>query len=49
VIAALFLGTVAAWLISAGLLIARGSEARKREIPLGPFLVGGAIVVLLFL
>jgi len=49
VIAALFLGTVAAGLISAGLLIARGSEARKREIPLGPFLAGGAIVVLLFL
>jgi leader peptidase (prepilin peptidase) / N-methyltransferase len=49
VIAALFLGTVAAGLVSAGLLIARGSKERKREIPLGPFLAGGAIVVLLFL
>jgi leader peptidase (prepilin peptidase)/N-methyltransferase len=49
VIAALFIGTVAAGLVSAGLLIARGREARKREIPLGPFLAGGAIVVLLFL
>jgi leader peptidase (prepilin peptidase) / N-methyltransferase len=46
---ALFLGTLAAGLLSAGLLIARGSSARKREIPLGPFLAGGAIVVLLFL
>jgi leader peptidase (prepilin peptidase)/N-methyltransferase len=49
VIAALFLGTIAAGLVSAGLLIAHGAEARKRAIPLGPFLAGGAIVVLLFL
>jgi leader peptidase (prepilin peptidase)/N-methyltransferase len=49
VAAALFLGTVAAGLASAGLLIAYGAEARKRAIPLGPFLAGGAIVVLLFL
>jgi len=49
VIAALFIGTIAAGLVSAGLLIKQGAEARKRAIPLGPFLAGGAIVVLLFL
>jgi leader peptidase (prepilin peptidase)/N-methyltransferase len=49
VLPALFLGTVAAGLVSAALLIAHGTEARKRAIPLGPFLAGGAIVVLLFL
>jgi leader peptidase (prepilin peptidase)/N-methyltransferase len=49
VIAALFLGTIAAGLVSAGLLLRQGAEARKRAIPLGPFLAGGAIVVLLFL
>jgi leader peptidase (prepilin peptidase) / N-methyltransferase len=49
VIAALFLGTIAAGLVSAGLLISQGAQARKRAIPLGPFLAGGAIVVLLFL
>lgn len=49
VIAALFLGTIAAGLVSAGLLIKEGANARKRAIPLGPFLAGGALVVLLFL
>ena len=49
VVAALFLGTLAAGIVSLGLLIAYGSSARKRAIPLGPFLAGGAIVVLLFL
>jgi leader peptidase (prepilin peptidase) / N-methyltransferase len=49
VITALLLGTLAAGVISAGLLLAHGSEARKRAIPLGPFLAAGAIVVLLFL
>jgi leader peptidase (prepilin peptidase)/N-methyltransferase len=49
VIAALFLGTVAAGVVSAALLISQGAAARKRAIPLGPFLAGGAIVVLLFL
>jgi leader peptidase (prepilin peptidase)/N-methyltransferase len=49
VIAALFLGTVAAGLVSAGLLFARGAEARKQAIPLGPFLAAGTVVVLLFL
>jgi leader peptidase (prepilin peptidase)/N-methyltransferase len=49
VIAALFFGTVAAGLVSAGLLFTRGKEARKQAIPLGPFLAAGALVVLLFL
>ena len=49
VLAALLLGTIAAGLVSAGLLFARGAEARKQSIPLGPFLAAGAIVVLLFL
>ena len=49
VLAALLLGTVAAGLVSAGLLFARGAEARKQAIPLGPFLAAGALVVLLFL
>ena len=48
-IAQTLLGTVAAGLVSAGLLFARGAEARKQAIPLGPFLAAGALVVLLFL
>ncbi len=46
---ALFLGTLAAGILSAVLLFREGSSARKRAIPLGPFLAAGAIVVLLFL
>ncbi|TML82758.1 MAG: prepilin peptidase [Actinobacteria bacterium] len=49
VVSALFLGTVAAGLIAAVMLFKEGSSARKRAIPLGPFLAGRAIVVLLFL
>ncbi len=49
VIAALLLGTLAAGVVSAALLLTHGSDARKRAIPLGPFLAAGAIVVLLFL
>ena len=49
VAAALFFGTVAAGLVSAALLFRHGADARKRAIPLGPFLAAGAIVVLLFL
>jgi len=49
VVAALLIGTLAAGVVSLGLLIAYGSSARKRAIPLGPFLAAGAIVVLLFL
>jgi leader peptidase (prepilin peptidase)/N-methyltransferase len=45
----LFLGTLAAGIYSAVMLFKQGSAARKRAIPLGPFLAAGAIVVLLFL
>jgi leader peptidase (prepilin peptidase) / N-methyltransferase len=48
-VSALFLGTLAAGLVAAVMLFKEGSAARKRAIPLGPFLAGGAIVVLLFL
>jgi len=49
VIAALFLGTLAAGVFAAIMLFREGSSARKRAIPLGPFLAGAAIVVVLFL
>jgi leader peptidase (prepilin peptidase)/N-methyltransferase len=49
VVGALLLGTLAAGLVAAVMLFKEGSSARKRAIPLGPFLAAGAIVVLLFL
>lgn len=49
VIGALLIGTLAAGIVSAVLLFKEGSSARKRAIPLGPFLAGGAIIVLLLL
>ena len=49
VVGALVLGTLSAGVFGAILLFKEGSSARKRAIPLGPFLAGGAIVVLLFL
>jgi leader peptidase (prepilin peptidase)/N-methyltransferase len=49
VLPALFLGTLASGLVAGVMLFKEGSAARKRAIPLGPFLAGGAIVVLLFL
>jgi leader peptidase (prepilin peptidase)/N-methyltransferase len=49
VVTALFLGTLAAGLVAAVILARKGSAARKRAIPLGPFLAAGALVVLLFL
>jgi leader peptidase (prepilin peptidase)/N-methyltransferase len=49
VLPALFLGTLASGLVAAAILVREGSQGRKRAIPLGPFLAGGAIVVLLFL
>ncbi len=49
VVTALFLGTLASGLVAVAILAREGSSARKRAIPLGPFLAGGAIVVLLFL
>ena len=49
VLGAMFLGTFAAGVVAAAMLFAHGSAARKRAIPLGPFLAAGAIVALLFL
>jgi leader peptidase (prepilin peptidase)/N-methyltransferase len=49
VVGALLLGTLSAGVFGAILLFKEGSSARKRAIPLGPFLAGGAIAVLLFL
>lgn len=49
VLTALLLGTLAAGLVAAIVLFREGSSARKRAIPLGPFLSAGAIAVLLFL
>ena len=49
VTAALLLGTLAGGVAAAAVLFREGSSARKRAIPLGPFLAGAAIVVVLFL
>jgi leader peptidase (prepilin peptidase) / N-methyltransferase len=45
---ALLLGTLASGLVAIALLLKEGSSARKRSIPLGPFLAAGAIIALLF-
>lgn len=49
VVPALLIGTLASAAFAVALLIREGGAARKRMIPLGPFLAAGAIVVLLFL
>lgn len=49
VVSALLFGTLAAGVVAAVMLFKEGSAARKRAIPLGPFLAAGAILVLLFL
>ena len=48
VVAALFLGLFGAALVGGALLLTQGSQARKKAIPLGPFLAAGALVVLFF-
>ena len=48
VIAALFVGLLGSAIVGVVLLLREGSAARKRAIPLGPFLAAGAIIVLLF-
>jgi leader peptidase (prepilin peptidase)/N-methyltransferase len=45
---ALLLGTLASGLVAAALLLKEGLSARKRAIPLGPFLAAGAVLALLF-
>jgi len=47
VVPALLIGTFAAAVVAAAILLREGSAARKRAIPLGPFLAAGVIVVLL--
>jgi leader peptidase (prepilin peptidase)/N-methyltransferase len=49
VVTALLLGTLAAGVVAAVMLFKEGSAARKRAIPLGPFLAAGGILVLQFL
>jgi leader peptidase (prepilin peptidase) / N-methyltransferase len=49
VVPALLIGTLASAAFAIALLIREGAAARKRTIPLGPFLAAGAIVTLLFL
>jgi leader peptidase (prepilin peptidase)/N-methyltransferase len=49
VIPALLMGTLASAAFAIVLLIREGSAARKRTIPLGPFLAAGAIITILFL
>jgi leader peptidase (prepilin peptidase) / N-methyltransferase len=49
VVPALLFGTFAAAAVAAVILLREGSAARKRAIPLGPFLAAGAIIVLLLL
>jgi prepilin signal peptidase PulO-like enzyme (type II secretory pathway) len=46
VIVALFLGFLAAFVPAAALLVRHGRAARKRAIPLGPFLALGGVVAL---
>jgi leader peptidase (prepilin peptidase) / N-methyltransferase len=48
VVAALLLGLFGAALCGLVLLVAQGAAARKKAIPLGPFLAAAALVVLLF-
>ena len=48
VVAALFVGLFGAGLFGVVLVISQGAEARKKAIPLGPFLAAGALVLLLF-
>ena len=48
VLPALVVGTAAAGVVSAAIIMRHGFAARQRTIPLGPFLGGGAIVGLLF-
>jgi leader peptidase (prepilin peptidase)/N-methyltransferase len=49
VIPALLIGTLGSAAFAIILLIREGAAARKRTIPLGPFLAAGAIIAILFL
>jgi leader peptidase (prepilin peptidase)/N-methyltransferase len=47
VVPALAVGTIAGGVVGAGLMLARGSHARKLAVPFGPFLALGGVVGLL--
>jgi leader peptidase (prepilin peptidase) / N-methyltransferase len=49
VLPAMLLGTTGAAFVALAMLVREGSAARRRTMPLGPFLAAGAIAVLLFL
>jgi leader peptidase (prepilin peptidase)/N-methyltransferase len=49
VIPALLMGTLGSAVFAIILLIREGAPARKRTIPLGPFLAAGAVITILFL
>jgi leader peptidase (prepilin peptidase) / N-methyltransferase len=46
VVTAIFVASIAAALVAVGVLIVRGSGARKQMIAFGPFLALGGIVAL---
>jgi leader peptidase (prepilin peptidase)/N-methyltransferase len=48
VVAALLLGLFGAAIVGIALLVTQGAQARKKTIPLGPFLAAGALVILFF-
>jgi leader peptidase (prepilin peptidase)/N-methyltransferase len=48
VVGALFFGLFGAAIVGVALLLSQGAQARKKAIPLGPFLAAGALVILFF-
>jgi leader peptidase (prepilin peptidase) / N-methyltransferase len=48
VVAALFVGLLASAIVGVGMLLKEGAGARKKAIPLGPFLAAGALLILYF-
>ena len=48
VVGALFFGLLASAVVGVAILLREGVGARKKAIPLGPFLAAGALVVLFF-
>ena len=48
VIAALLFGFFGAAIVGVAMMVTQGAQARKKAIPLGPFLAGGALIILFF-
>jgi leader peptidase (prepilin peptidase) / N-methyltransferase len=48
VIGGLFFGLLGAAVFGVAMLVTQGSQARKKAIPLGPFLAAGALLILFF-